>query len=62
MLILVGLKFWQARHKWRYYMEMGKQQFVENGATLVVRGYVSLTINIILSETVTEYSAVARTQ
>jgi hypothetical protein len=35
---------------------------VGNVATSVVRGNISLTVNIVLSETVTEFSAVVRTQ
>ena len=35
---------------------------VENVATLVVRGNISLTINIVLSERVAEFSAVVRKQ
>ena len=36
--------------------------FMGNAATLVVRGNISLTVNIALSEKVTEFSAVVRTQ
>ena len=43
-------------------MSMGKQQFVGLGATLVVGGIVSLTINIVLSERVGKFSAVVRIQ
>jgi hypothetical protein len=35
---------------------------VGNAAPLVVRGNISLTINIALSETVTEYSTIVRAQ
>ena len=35
---------------------------VGNAATLVVRGNISLTINIVLSERVTEFSAIVRKQ
>ena len=36
--------------------------FVGNAAALVVRGNISLAINIALSETVAEFGAVVRTQ
>jgi hypothetical protein len=62
VLILLGSQFSEAHRKWRYCMAIGKQQFVRNGATLVVRGNISLTINIVLSERVTEFSAVVRKQ
>jgi len=38
------------------------RQLVGNAATLEVRGKISLTINIALSERVTEFIAVVRTQ
>jgi hypothetical protein len=62
VLIFVGSQFSEAHRKWRYCMAIGKQQFVGNCATLVVRGNVPLTINIVLSERVTEISAVVRKQ
>jgi hypothetical protein len=62
MKILGGWQFSVAQHKWRYCKDMGKEQFVGNGATLVVRENDSLTINIVLSERVTAFSAVVRKQ
>jgi len=53
--------FGEALLKWGYYKFMGKQQLVGNGVNLVVRGKVSLTINIVLSEKETEFSAVLGT-
>jgi hypothetical protein len=38
------------------------EPFVGNAASLVLTGNISLTINIALSDTVTEYSAVVRIQ
>ena len=40
----------------------GKPLLGGNAATLVLRGNISLTINMALIETVTEFSAVVRTQ
>ena len=60
VLISVGLQFWEVHRKWRYCMAIGKQQFVGNGETLVLRGNVSMTTNIVLSERVTEFSAIVR--
>ena len=59
MLTLVGIRnFCQALYKWK----RENSPLVGNAATLVALRNISLTINIALSETVTEYSAVVRTQ
>ena len=51
--------FVEAHHNWRYCMDLGNPpQLVGNASNLVVRGKVSLTINIVLSERVANFSAV----
>jgi hypothetical protein len=62
VLLLSSSQFSEAHLNWRYFMDVGKQQFVGNCAIFVVRGNFSLTINVALSDTVKLYNAVVRTQ
>jgi len=55
--------FSEALQKWRYCLEVGKNPWVGGyAAILVVHGKISLTKNIALSVTITEFSAFVRTQ
>jgi len=55
---VLGKRLWSGAITWI----RGNPQHVGNAATLAVRGNISLAINIVPSETLTEYSAVVRTQ
>ena len=54
-----GLQFWGRALEVVLLYNYGKNQpFVGNAATLIVRGNISLTVNIELGNTVTEFSAI----
>ena len=61
MLILECSQFLEVQHKWCYCTDMGTQPLGGNAVTLLVRGNITLNINIVLTENMTEFIAVVRT-